>query len=205
MSRKKGKELRKIQLESDEEKFLFALAGKKDPLLILKEIKEGIDEHLTMVFKKDSLKNGLLNMEWHKTRETEPKMHTPLLKGKIDPKLFINNLRKLIAPINIHDPSYKNIKVSIFKDEESFLKEYFKIIRKKAVVSLKKEIYQIFEEQVLEIPISELDKHDFKIAFSTDMEGEGLIIKDGENYFLVKIKEFENAFASSFKELKLSD
>lgn len=56
---------------------------------------------------------------------------------------------------------------------------------------------------IKEIPISELDKHDFKIAFSTDMEG--LIIKDGKNHILVKIQAFESALLSSFKELKLSD
>ena len=210
MPKARRKKIKKwiIHDESDE-KGLIAFGGRlgKDIKIIFKVLDKGADEHFTMKMKEDG------SVDFHKTKEGKTKSYTPLLKGKIDFRKFLEDfisilLEQLETPINPKDQTYRNYIVMIPRSKEKLTEFYerFYTNGKRMIITGKKteeEINKSIEEYFIIDYLSESSQCPFSFAFVINPEKEDMeyLVNRNNVYFLVgmKEKEFERIVRESFK------
>lgn len=193
----------------DDEKGLLAFGGRpgKDMKIIIKALEKGMNEHFTMMVKKDG------SVDFHKTKEGKTKFYAPLLKGTIDYRKITEDvvsilLRQMKTPIDIKDQTYQEHIVLIPRSGEKLTEFYerFYAKGKKIIVPDKKvseKIVESIEDYFVIDYLPEISKYAFSLAFVVNPKEENIdyLANINNDYFLVgmKEKEFERILKKSFR------
>lgn len=155
--------------------------------------------HYTITF----LPEGIV--DFHETIEGKEKRYPK--KGRLELKKFTETMRetlerellKTLKEIDINDPRYESVEVTICPKKEAIKKAIE--VRKRKITVDESKFYDMFSR----VRMKDLPDYDFQVAFWGKEGEEHALYRINGRYFILKVDDFVKLFDEIFKNLNVQD